>query len=194
MFRKFLKWTGLILLFIIAGVTVTAAFRQHIKYNAPYPYIKATADMAVIERGKKIVIDKGCAYCHSSVDNIDSVLKVGQQPLLSGARKFETPFGIFFTPNLTPDDKTGIGKLKDQEIARVLRYGVKSNSEAALPFMQGQNMSDEDMTAVISYLRSLKPIQQKVPEHNFGILGRFAKAFMVKLTIPENSVTVAKIN
>lgn len=194
MFRKFLKWTGLILILIVVGVSVTAAFRQHLKYDAPYPEIKATTDMAVIERGKKIVIDKGCGYCHSSVDNIDSVLKAGQQPLLSGARKFETPFGTFFTPNLTPDAETGIGNMTDGEIARVLRYGVKRNSEAALPFMQGLNMSDEDMTAVISYLRSMKPVENKVPEQSFNILGRFAKAFMVKPALPENPVAVAKMN
>ncbi|HLL43559.1 MAG TPA: cytochrome c [Segetibacter sp.] len=194
MLRKFLKWTGLILLFLIAGVTVATALRQHLTYDAPYPEIKATTDMAVIERGKKIVLDKGCAYCHSSVDNIDSIIKAGQQPVLSGARKFETAFGTFFTPNLTPDAKTGIGSMNDGEIARVLRYGVKSNNEAALPFMQGQNMSDEDITAVISYLRSRKAVENKVPEQSFNILGRFAKAFMVKPALPENPVAVAKMN
>lgn len=194
MFRKFLKWTGLILLFIVAGVTVTAAFRQHVTYDAPYPPIQATTDMAVIEKGKKIVLEKGCAYCHSSVDNIDSILKTGQQPVLSGARKFDTPFGTFFTPNLTPDAKTGIGNLNDREIARVLRYGVRSNGEAALPFMQGQNMSDDDMTAVISYLRSMKAVESKVPEHKLNMLGLFAKAFIVKPALPANPVAVAKIN
>ena len=120
------------------------------------------------------------------------MLKKGEVPSLAGAKKFETPFGTFFTPNLTPDEKTGIGKLTDAEIARVLRYGVKSNGEAVLPFMQGLDMSDEDMTALISYLRSLKPVENKLPENNFNLLGRFAKAFMVKPSIPDSPSGIAK--
>jgi hypothetical protein len=177
MFRKILKWTGILLLLIIVGTSVSAAFRQHLTYEAPYPNIKASNDIAVIEKGNKIVIEKGCGYCHSSVNNPDSVLKLGQQPVLSGARKFDTPFGTFFTPNLTPDINTGVGRMKDAEIARVLRYGVKGNGEAALPFIQGLDMSDEDMTAAVSYLRSLKPVENKVPKHEFNIIGRFEKPF-----------------
>jgi hypothetical protein len=46
--------------------------------------------------------------------------------------------------------------MTDGEIARVLRYSVHKNGEAVLPFMPFQNMTDEDLTAVISYLRSLE--------------------------------------
>jgi hypothetical protein len=53
-------------------------------------------------------------------------------------------------------------------------------------------MSDEDMTAVISYLRSLVPVNNPVPENNFNLLGSFAKAFMVKPAIPEQPVAMAK--
>jgi hypothetical protein len=58
--------------------------------------------------------------------------------------------------------------------------------------MQGQDMSDEDMTAVISYLRSLEPVENSVPENEFNIIGRFAKAFVLKPSIPENALSVAK--
>ena len=120
------------------------------------------------------------------------MLKKGEEPSLAGAKKFETPFGTFFTPNITPDVKTGIGGMTDAELARVLRYGVKKNGEAVLPFMQGQDMSDADMTAVISYLRSLKPVENKPPANEFSILGRVAKAFMVKPSVPENPASIAK--
>ena len=193
MLRRTLKWTGFVILLIIAGVTVATMFRQHLTYDAPYPAIKASNDSAVIEKGKTIaLVTKGCVHCHSPVTNVDSMLKRGEVPSFAGAKKVETPFGIIFMPNITPDAKTGIGRLTDAEIARVLRYGVKSNGEAALPFMQGQDMNDEDMTAVISYLRSLKPVENKVPENEFTLIGRFAKAFMVKPWIPDNLKSIAK--
>jgi mono/diheme cytochrome c family protein len=185
MLRKILKWTGLVLLFLFAGVSTATALRQHLTYDAPFPTIKASADSTVIAKGKHLaLVTKGCVHCHSPINNIDSVLKLGLEPSLAGAKKFETPFGTFYTPNLTPDAKTGIGNMSDAAIARVLRYGVKSNGEAVLPFMQGLDMSDEDMTAVISYLRSLKPVETKTPKNNFTLMGRFAKAFLVKPSLP----------
>jgi hypothetical protein len=53
-------------------------------------------------------------------------------------------------------------------------------------------MNDEDMTAVNSYLRSLEPVENKVPENEFTLIGRFAKAFMVKPCIPDNPKSMAK--
>jgi cbb3-type cytochrome oxidase cytochrome c subunit len=186
MLRKILKWTGLFIVFIIAGVATATALRQHLTYEAPFPDIKASTDSAVIATGKNIaLVTKGCVHCHSPINNIDSMLKNGEEPSLAGAKKFETPFGTFFTPNLTPDKKTGIGNMTDGAIARLLRYGVKNNGEAALPFMQGLDMSDADMTALISYLRSLNPVESKTPENEFNLLGRFAKAFIVKPSIPQ---------
>jgi hypothetical protein len=193
MLPKIVKWTGLTLLLLVSGVLLAIMSRQHLTYEAPYPNIKASTDPAVIERGKNItLVTKGCVHCHSAINNVDSLLRKGEEPSLTGAKKVETPFGTFFTPNITPDAKTGIGSMTDAEIARVLRYGVKSNGEAVLPFMQGQDMSDEDMTAVISYLRSLAPVENSVPENEFNIIGRFAKAFVLKPSIPENAVRVAK--
>ena len=193
MLRKLLKWTGLVILFIIAGIAVATMLRQHLTYDAPYPNIKASTDTAIIAKGKHIaLVEKGCVHCHSPINNIDSMLKKGEEPSLAGAKKFDTPFGTFFTPNITPDAATGIGNMTDGELARVLRYGVKSNGEAVLPFMQGQDMSDEDMTALISYLRSLKPVENSVPENQFSLMGRFAKAFVVKPSIPESAATIAK--
>jgi mono/diheme cytochrome c family protein len=193
MFRKILKWTALTLLFLIAGVAVATMSRQHLKYEAPYPAIQASTDTAIIKKGKHLVLfSKACVQCHSPLNNVDSALKNGDEPSLAGGKQVQTPFGTIHVPNLTPDVKTGIGRMTDAEIARVLRYGVKSNGEAVLPFMQGLNLNDDDITAVISYLRSVKPVENKVPEHDFSFLGRFAKAFVVKPSLPQPSSSIAK--
>jgi mono/diheme cytochrome c family protein len=180
MIRKILKWTGIIILILVLGATLTVALRQHLTYDRPYPNIKASTDPAIIAKGKHIVLGPGhCADCHSPIRNVDSVLQAGQEVPLTGGFTFALPFGTFYTRNLTPDKETGIGNLSDREIARVLRYSVKKNGEAVLPFMQAQNFSDEDLTAVISYLRSLKPVTNKVPDHQYNVLGRVIKAFML---------------
>jgi mono/diheme cytochrome c family protein len=190
--KKILKWTGIVILFIIGGLSITVMARQHLKYNAPYPDIKASADTAIIAKGRHIVLGPGhCVDCHSTIKNVDSVLKLGQEPSLFGGKEFDLPFGKFYTRNLTPDKETGIGDLSDGEIARVLRYSVKKNGESVLPFMPFQNMSDEDLTAVVSYLRSLKPVVNKVPDHQYNVLGKIIKAFLIKPMNPSEPIQAA---
>jgi len=181
MLLKILKWTGIVLFVLIAGITITAISRQHLKYEAPYPNIKASTDSAVIARGRHLVTGPAhCIGCHSPVHNPDSILRVGEEVPLIGGNKFDLPFGKFYTRNLTPDSATGIGTMTDGEIARVLRYSVKKNGEAVLPFMPFQDMSDEDLTAIISYLRSLKPVHNPVPDHDYNVVGNLIKAFLIK--------------
>lgn len=187
--KKILKWTGIVILFIIGGLSITVMARQHLKYDTPYPNIKASTDSTIIAKGRHIVLGPGhCIDCHSNLKNVDSVLKLGQEPSLTGGHEFDLPFGKFYTRNLTPDKETGIGDLTDQEIARILRYSVKKNGETVLPFMPFQNMSDEDLTAVISYLRSTKPVANKVPDHQYNVLGRVIKAFLIKPMNPTEPI------
>ena len=110
---------------------------------------------------------------------------------LSGGFAFVLPVGTVYSKNITPDKETGIGNLTDGEIARVLRYGVHSNGEAVFDFMPFHNMSDEDLTAVISYLRSTKPVKNKVPENKLNIMGNIVKAYMVKPVGPTGEVPAA---
>ena len=190
--KKILKWTGLIILFILVGLTITVMSRQHLKYDKPLPDITASTDSAVIARGRHLVLGPGhCVDCHSPVKNVDSLLKLGQDPELSGGNEFDLPFGKFYTKNLTSDPETGIGSMTDGEIARVLRYSVKKNGEAVLPFMPFQDMSDEDLTAIISYLRSTKPVRKQIPDHDYNLMGKVIKAFMIKPAGPSGQIRSA---
>lgn len=185
MIKKVLKWMGAILLVLVLCVVVVTALRQHLHYNAPYPNIKASKDSTVIAEGRRIVLGAGhCVDCHSNVTNIDSVMKLGQEPALSGGRLFDLPFGKVYTRNITPDSTTGIGRMTDGEIARVLRYSVHKNGEAVLPFMPFQNMTDEDLTAVISYLRAQKPVKNEVQKHDWNLMGNVIMAYMIKPSGP----------
>ena len=90
--------------------------------------------------------------------------------------EFNIPPGKFYPRNITPDPETGIGRFSDGEIARALRYGVGRDGRALLPFMEMQGLSDEDLTAVVSYLRSQPPVRNDVPAHHFTLLGMIVKA------------------
>lgn len=185
-----MKWTGILLLFIIVSVTTLTATRQNLSFEAPYPAIKATKDSIVIARGKHLVYNIAhCVDCHST-SNKDSLMALGQEPVLSGGFKFEFELGKFYSKNITPDKETGIGNLTDAEIARSLYYGVSSKGKAMLDFMPFHNLSEDDMTAIISYLRTVKPVKNKVPEHEYTTMGKVVKAFLIKPVGP--SVEIVK--
>jgi mono/diheme cytochrome c family protein len=190
---KVLKWTGIILGSLIVLATITVAMRQNLKYDAPYPDITASKDSAIIARGKEIVFGPAhCAECHS-LSNTDSLINLGITPDMSGGHEFVLPFATIYTKNITPDDETGIGRRTDKEIARLLRYGVRPDGTAVLDFMPFHDVSDEDMTAIISFLRSQKPVKKKIPEHEYKLMGYVLKAFMVKPVGPSGEIAKAVV-
>ncbi|OLY91191.1 Cytochrome C oxidase, cbb3-type, subunit III [Cnuella takakiae] len=186
MIKKIFKWTGITVLTLVVLVALVTTLMFHRTYNAPYPNIKASKDSAVIARGKHLVQGPAhCADCHSTAKSKGSLTAAAGDAPLSGGFKFEFPLGRFYTPNLTPDPETGLGRFTDGEIARTLRYGVKRNGESAIPFMPFQNLSDEDLTAIVSYLRTLQPVRNAVPEHSYSLMGTIVKAFLLKPEGPQ---------
>ncbi len=82
---RFLKWTGLVFLSILITVSILTASRQNLKFDAPYPEIRASQDAAVIVRGKHLVIAIAhCMDCHSRT-NGDSLLNLHKEVPLSGS-------------------------------------------------------------------------------------------------------------
>ena len=132
-------------------------------YEAPYPPIAASRAPDVVERGRYLVYGPAaCAYCHVVREQWPA-LDRGEMLPLSGAHVFPLPFGRIYSANITPDPETGIGRRTDGELARILRHGVRADGHAAVPLMEYQDMADEDLVAVISFLRSRPAVRQVVP-------------------------------
>jgi mono/diheme cytochrome c family protein len=184
--RKIFLRVLAVLAIIIAGLLIFIFIAWNKKHDAPYPEIKASTDSAVIARGKYLAFGPAhCASCHVPMDKMQEVDK-GLQIPLSGGWELDIPPGIFRAPNLTPDTETGIGKLTDAEIARVLRYSVAHDGKTVFPFMPFQEMSDEDLTAVISFLRSQPPVKNSVKRTEYKFLGKVVMALgLVKPVAPK---------
>jgi mono/diheme cytochrome c family protein len=83
-------------------------------------------------------------------------------------------------PNITPDIATGIGGWTDDEIGRAVREGLDREGRSfgyTMPSFQYRNMGDEDLAAVVVYLRSLKPIRQTRPRTTYV----FPVQFLVRM-------------
>ncbi len=176
---------GLTLVLVLGTATlaVAVAVRQNRTFDAPYPDLHASTDRAVIARGRYLVTGPAhCADCHAADgDHSD-------EPPLVGGHAFDLPIGTVYAPNITPDDSTGIGRYTDPEIARALRYGVHASGRAVLPFMPFQDLADDDLVAVLSYLRSRPAIDHAVADSHYNVLGRAAKAFLLEPRGPSRPI------
>ena len=119
-----------------------------------------------IERGKYLVRMFDCAGCHTPYTEDGHMM---EQLRFAGGLKWSVgPYGNVTSYNLTSDKETGIGNWTDDEIKRTMTKGIRKDGSRSLPFPMPwtsyANIRDEDLHAVIAYLRTLPPIYNKIPE------------------------------
>ena len=176
----------------IAALSAWVYFAWDRHFSAPYPAIRASTDARIVDHGHYLVYGPAhCAGCHVAPEN-QAQLAAGGEPPLAGGLKFPLgDLGTIWSANITPDNDTGIGKRTDGELARVLRYSVHADGRAVLPFMEFQTLSDTDLTAVISFLRSQAPVPHAVPAMDMRLKGKIALAFFVKPQGPRTAPPVS---
>jgi len=176
-FLKVLKWFGIIFGSILLILFAYVQMKWDKSFDAPYPEITASTDSALIARGKYLAYGPAhCATCHVPMDKVMEV-EHGLEMPLTGGWELTIPPGTFRAPNLTPHDETGIGKYTDGELARTLRHAVDARNGLVFPFMPFAELSDEDLTAVISFLRSQEPVEHKLERSKPSFLGKALLAF-----------------
>ena len=175
--KNLLKWVVRILLVVVvlAGgfVGLKVAQWKPVYDDIPMPNITASTDPVVIARGEYLVNAVAhCAACHSKAEDYFAA-KRGEIQVPSGGHEWHMgPLGTLRAPNITPDPATGIGEYTDAELARAIRFGVMRDNTGALMMMAIGPMSDEDLTAIVSYVRSIPPVSHDVPDHELGIMGK----------------------
>lgn len=110
-----------------------------------------------------------CGNCHTPKDANGAAIE--ERALSGGGVSFTIPPFSGTPPNITPDPETGIGNWSDEAIKRALTHGERP-SNARLPGVPLAVMGasffkallPEDQTAIVAYLRSVKPIRNAVPD------------------------------
>jgi len=163
---------------LVALLLVAVQLRKDRTFEAPYPQLHASQDPQIIERGRYLVYGPGhCVDCHGDHQVQGDARRTAP---LSGGMSWELPPGKFTAKNITPDEKTGIGRYTDPQIARLLRYGVKPDGRAAIPFMSFGNMVDDDLVAILSFLRSQAAVERAIPDAKPNLLGDAVMAFVIE--------------
>ena len=119
----------------------------------------AAAQSDQVARGEYLTRAGGCFSCHTVPGGAE----------MAGGRALATPFGTFYTPNITPDRETGIGNWTDDQFLRALRQGVRpdgANYFPVFPYASFTGITDEDALAIKAYLFSRPPVHQSNRRHD----------------------------
>lgn len=144
------------------------------------------------DRGEYVLRMAGCVGCHTGT--------APDSPFLAGGRPLETPFGTFYTPNITPDEETGIGGWTTEDFVAALAAGVApdgSHYYPAFPYNAYARMTDQDLADLKAYLDTVAPVRNQVPHHDlpFPFNLRIAAAawkrlfFRTETFVPDESRT-----
>ena len=167
--KRLLKWLGIaagvivvLLLIAVATVYAVSTSRMNKAYEVPATPVTASADTAVVARGRHLVeaIVK-CADCHGE--------NLGGAKLVDAAA-----FAVVAAPNIT-GGRGGAGAVySDAELARVIRHGVKRDGRPVLimPSEAYVHLTDADLAAIVSYLRAVPAVDSQWPGPRVGPIGR----------------------
>ena len=165
----------------LAGLAVYVARTWDRVYDAPLPEVRISTDPAVLARGEYLIYGPAhCVECHSgSWDALEKLSEGVQVPLSGGLRLALGPLGAVYSKNLTPDTETGIGRYSDAQIARMMRWSVRPDGRASVdPMMPFGDMGEDDLDAIISYLRAQPPVRNMVPANEWTLMGKVIKSFV----------------
>ena len=118
------------------------------------------ADSAELQsqRGAYLARVGNCMGCHTTR---------GGKPY-AGGRKMRTPFGVFVTPNITPDDDTGIGQWDKEDFWQAMHHGKSKDGRylyPVFPYIEYTKVTRQDSDMIFAYMHSLSPVAQNNPPH-----------------------------
>lgn len=161
-------------------VVLAAANFSSCKGKKAEPQANAKEDSIrkVIERGDYLANHvAACIHCHSKRDfsKFSGPVVPGSEG--GGGFVFDNKIldaipGTLYGRNITPDPETGIGTWTDDEIMRAITQGINKKGDTLYPIMpyaSFNRMAKEDLLSIIAYIKTLKPIKNKIPERQLMI-------------------------
>jgi mono/diheme cytochrome c family protein len=174
-----------------AALVIPPAVAQDAPIAGPTTAQQSTATER-LARGRYLVTVAGCNDCHTpwhegpngpepdmsrmlSGHPGDAELPPPPRPVgpwIAAASATNTawsgPWGVSFTANLTPDPETGLGRWTQRNFTETIRTGRHlGRGRPVLPPMpipMYRNFTDEDLEAIFTYLQSIPPVRNRVPE------------------------------
>jgi mono/diheme cytochrome c family protein len=175
--RRFLRFPGYFAASLVIFLAVAVAViywrsnaRRHRTYTVTVALAPVPADAAAHARGRHIAMTRGCVDCHGAD--------------MGGAKVIDDPaMGRAYGPNLTRGRGGRATDLRDEDWVRAIRHGVAKNGHPLylMPSLEYSHFTDDDLGAVIAYIKSVPPVdRESVPL----TVGPVARALMVAGKLP----------
>lgn len=151
----------LIALIIVLGIATAAAlwFVTAPKVEPASEF--ATPHKADLTNGKTMFDIGGCVSCHT--DSKEDRTRLG------GGVALASPFGTFYTPNISPDAEDGIGRWTDAQFVSAMRQGTSPAGEhlyPSFPYTSYRRMATGDLLDMFAYIKTLPPVKGKTRDHD----------------------------
>jgi mono/diheme cytochrome c family protein len=166
--KRLLKWTaiglgGFISLLLVAVLALYAfsSARINKRYDIVTKAVTIPTDAEALARGQHLADILGCTDCHGETLTGEPFM---EEPLLAN----------LYADNLTAGNGGTGSRYSDADYVRVMRHGVNPEGISVL-FMPSQEMnhlSDDDLGALIAFLRAVQPVDNELPDNSVGLLGR----------------------
>jgi mono/diheme cytochrome c family protein len=156
--RKLLLGGALVLVLVLAALWWTTGHDQE-SGAAPPPATPASADP--VQHGRELVALADCKSCHTVR---------GGAPF-AGGRAIPTPFGTFYSPNITSDSKTGLGSWSATDFWHALHNGYSKDGTLlypTFPYTNYTKISRHDSDAMFAYLRTITPVPRANHAHELS--------------------------
>jgi nicotinate dehydrogenase subunit B len=116
---------------------------------------------ATIARGQQLAALGDCMVCHTAAGGVTN----------AGGRALETPFGVIYSTNITPDVDTGIGNWSYPAFERSMREGIHRDGKQlypAFPYTHFAKADDADLQALYAHLMAQQPVRAETPNNRLA--------------------------
>jgi mono/diheme cytochrome c family protein len=115
-----------------------------------------------LDNGKVMFFAGGCTACHATPKQDDRMR-------LGGGMELKSPYGSFYTPNISPDPKDGIGAWSEANFVTAMMKGTSPDGRhyfPSFPYTSYQRMTLADLRDMFAFIKTLPPVQGRVRDHD----------------------------
>lgn len=139
--------------------------------------------------GEQVFWAGGCGSCHAKKDATGD-----EKLLLGGGHPLITPFGTFYTPNISPDQNNGIGSWTGVQFANAMKNGVSPNGShyyPSFPYGSYTRMNMKDIADLWAFMKTIPAVANPNKDHDLPIFFQVRRGLgLWKLLFLDNSPVI----
>jgi len=159
-----------VVVFLLVGTVTGAAAFWFLTVPARVDAGALSLHAPDLDNGRTMFLAGGCPSCHAP-DQED-------RTKLAGGVALKSPFGTFYSPNISPDPTDGIGSWTEADFVTAMRKGTSPDGRhyyPAFPYTSYQRMREADVRDLFAYLRTLPAVQGRVRDHDLPFAFRMRR-------------------